>query len=83
MTIVPYYLLNVNSAYHRIVFANDRILHGVRQGQQHGEIKWILLRQFAFAKDTQRHDQKAIDNQGAQYLLGDGQRESKHILCGQ
>jgi hypothetical protein len=53
------------AAYHRIVLANDRILHGVRQGQQHDEIKLIQLRQFAFAKDAQRHDQKAIDNQRA------------------
>lgn len=68
------------AACYRIVLTNDRILHGVRQGQQHNEIKRIQLRQFTFAKDAQRHDQKAIDDQRAYHLLGDGKREPKHIL---
>src|SRR5215510_3868018 len=40
------------AAGHRIVLTNDRILHGVRQGQQHDAIKRIQLRQFTFAKDA-------------------------------
>src|SRR5262249_22241025 len=69
-----------------VVVADDRVLNGVRQRQEHDEVKRVELRQLALAGEPQSDDQKEIDQDRPNHLLGDGnaQREqvTPHFLIG-
>ena len=55
----------------RIVIADDRVLHRVRQQQQHDEIERIELRQLAFSGEAESEQEKRVDDHRAKELLGD------------
>ena len=55
----------------RIVIADDRVLHRVRQQQQHDEIERIELRQLAFAGEAKADQQKGVDDRRANELLAE------------
>ena len=65
---------------HRVVIADDRVLHGVRKRQQHDEIEWIELRQLAFPEHAQQHDQHDVDDDGPDDFFGDGEGDGEHVL---
>ena len=45
---------------HRIVVADDRVLHRVRERQQDDEIERVQLRELALAGETQPDDQERV-----------------------
>ncbi len=55
------------------VVADDRVLHRVREREQDDKIEGIELRQLALAEHTQQHDERDVDDDGAQDFLRDGQ----------
>ena len=50
----------------RIVIADDRVLHRVRQQQQHDEIERIELRQLAFAGEAKSDQEKGVDDRSSE-----------------
>jgi len=60
-----------HAADERIVIADDRVLHGVRQQEQHDEIERVELRQFALARQPQPDEEKRIDDQRSNDLLAE------------
>ena len=63
-----------------IVFADDRVLHRVREGQQHNQIERIELRQLALARQPQPRDEKEVDDHRAQDFFRDRHPEEKHVV---
>jgi len=53
----------------RIVIADDRVLHRVREQQQHDEVERVELRQLAFPRDAQSDEEKDVDDDRADQLL--------------
>src|SRR4051812_2299036 len=51
-----------DAAYHRVVFTDDCVLYGIRQGEQDHQVEWIELCQFSFPGETQSQDQKNVDD---------------------
>ena len=46
------------SSRHGVVVSDDGVLHGVGECEEHDEIKWIELRQFALACQAQPDHQE-------------------------
>jgi|SRR5215475_9221448 len=59
------------TARERIVIADDRVLHGIREQQQNDEVEGVQLGELAFAGQAQANQEKGIDREGSQELLGD------------
>ena len=64
----------------RVVLADDRVLHRVRNRQQHDEIERIELRQLALPGEPQHHDEKRVDDDGPKHFFRDRQRQKKHVV---
>ena len=62
-----------------VVVADDGVLHGVRQRQQHDEVERIQLRQLPLPEDAEQQDQKNIDDQRSQDFFGDRNGQQKHV----
>src|SRR6185503_3241085 len=58
-----------DSAAHRIVVSDDRVLNRVRQCQQHYEVKRVELGQLALPRKPQADHQKKVDNHRTQDFL--------------
>ena len=56
-----------------VVFADDRVLHGVGQREQHDQVERVELRQFAFAREAQADDEENVNHDRPQHLLRDRQ----------
>ena len=48
-----------------VVVADDRVLHGVGDRQQHDEVERVQLRQFALAGEPEADDQEDVDEDRA------------------
>ena len=64
----------------RVVVADDRVLHRVRQREQHDEVERVELRQLAFAEDAQQHDEEDIDDDRPQDLLQQREVRNEHVV---
>ena len=65
----------------RVVVADDRVLHRVREQEQHDEVERIELRQLAFAGESKSAEEKRVDGDRPEELLGDrnaGREEVGH-----
>src|SRR3954454_2239236 len=54
---------------HRIVVADDPVLHRVRDEQKHEEVERVLLSKLALAEEAQDRQQEEVDDHGAKQLL--------------
>ena len=63
-----------------VVFADDRILNGVRQREQHHEVERVQLRELPLAGKTQGDDQERVHEDGPGDFFDDGQAEEKHVV---
>src|SRR6185295_15220100 len=57
------------SAANRIVVSDDRVLNGVRQCQQHNEVKRVELSKLALSRKPEADHQKKVNNHRTQDLL--------------
>ena len=60
-----------DAARHAVVVSDDRVLHGVRDREEHDQIERIELRQLSLAGQPQPDDQENIHHDGAQDFFGD------------
>ena len=58
-----------DAADQRIVIADDRVLHRVRQQEQHDEIERVELRQLAFAGESESDEKEPVDDERPEELL--------------
>src|SRR5215831_6399292 len=65
---------------HGVVIPNDGVLHGVRERQQHDEVKRIQLRQFPLTEEAQQDNQYQVNDHRAQKFLHDRQVLWKHAF---
>jgi hypothetical protein len=68
------------TAGHRIVVADDGVLHRVREREQHDQIERIQLRELALAEQSEQQDQRQVYNYGAQELFNNRNRQMKHAV---
>jgi hypothetical protein len=69
-----------NAACHRVVVADDGVLHGVGEREQHHQVEGVELRQFALAETGAEHHQHQVDDDRTKQLLQDGKRQLKHVV---
>ncbi len=62
-----------------VIFPDDRVLHGVRQRQEHDQIEGVQLRQLALARQTQPDDKEEIDDDRPKHLLRNRHHEVEHV----
>ena len=62
-----------------MIFADDRVLHGVGDGQQHHQVERVELRQLAFARQPQADNEEDVYHDGPDDLLREGQTEDEHV----
>jgi len=67
--------LTANSA-----VADNRVLHRVRQREQHDQVERVQLRQFAFAGQPQADDQKDIDQNRPDDFFQNRQIDDKNVI---
>ena len=68
------------SAGQRVVVADDRVLHGVRQEQQHDEIERVELAEFAFAEQAQAANEKSINGDRPDDFLPERNSGDHHVV---
>src|SRR6266852_8599642 len=60
-----------DAAGHRIVLADNGVLHGVGEGQQNDQVEGVQLNQLAFAGKTQHDHQEEVNDHRAKDFLRD------------
>src|SRR5207247_3251123 len=63
----------------RVVVADDGVLHGVREREQHDQVEGIELRQLPLAGEPEADHQEGVDDDGPQHLLRDRHAEVEHV----
>ena len=62
-----------------VVVADDRVLDGVRERQQHDQVERIELSELALAGQSQADDQEDVDQDRADDLFEDGDAEDEDV----
>ncbi|OLE22319.1 MAG: hypothetical protein AUG49_19385 [Catenulispora sp. 13_1_20CM_3_70_7] len=71
---------SVDPAGQRVVVADDRVLHDVRQQQHHRQIQGVELRQLPFPGQPQQEHDGGVDQDRAQGLLAVGDSGLEHVM---
>ena len=69
------------AARHRVVVADDGVLHHVAEEQQHDEVERVELGQVAFSAQPQQEEDAAVDGGGADGLLQHGHAEVEEVVA--
>ena len=70
----------IDAAGYRVVVADDGVLHGVREREQHHQVEGVELGQFALAEEAQQQHQNQVDDDRAKQLLQNRKRQLKHVV---
>src|SRR6478735_1141269 len=67
------------TAEERIILTDDRVLHGIREQEQNGQIKRINLGQLAPSKYPEHQNEKEINNNRPNHLFKKRHRHTEHV----
>ena len=69
-----------DSAQDAVVFADDGVLHGVRQSQQDDQVEWIELDEFALPREPKADHQERVDDNRPKDFFRQRKSHDEHIF---